>query len=642
MQRILIISLLFLHTALSAQKGIGTADAYFNDFKFKKAIEAYSKIASKEKRPSQYLVLRLADSYFNINDYQNARIWYEKLYKENGKNIGENTFIRYIQSLKADRDYDRANDLIATFYKENPRRLQLIAREKRALDSLSLKPPLYEVFNLRINTAKSEFGAVYYNNNVVFSSTRDTAKLSNAIYAWNDQPYLDLYIAERDASNGELYRPGKFLENLESSYHDATLAFSRDFKTVYFSRNYLKKNKLKVNNDGVSNMQILRGNIVDGKITNIVSMKFNDVSYSCSHPSLSPDGKQLFFVSDMPGGYGETDIYVVDVYEDGTIGSPVNLGAMVNTPGREMFPQMVGTMLYFASDAHFGLGGLDIFQTEIKSKGNYGVPSNLGAPINSNMDDFAYFFDPEESNGYFSSNRFSGKGDDDIYYFKKSRPENFQVRSGKVLELNTEKPIAGASVKVVDLFNKPIAEAVTDEKGFYSVELPCGTETIMFFFKPEYSKRSVEVNTMDRPCPRTGETDVYLVGYGSLVEKDGDMEKIKVNPIYFDFNKYDITPKAIIELEKVVFAMEQFPELKIKIESHTDSRGSDSYNLTLSHNRAKSTHAYLIGRGIDPQRIESAIGYGESRPKNGCSNGVKCTEEEFLLNRRSDFIIISK
>lgn len=625
-----------------AQKGIETGDAYFHDFKFKKAIENYSKIVSKEKRPSRHLIQRLADSYFYINDYQNARKWYEKLYTENGPSVDENTFIRYIQSLKADRDYNVANDLIKEFYKSDHSRLQLIAKEKRHLDSISLLPPLYEVFNLRINTAKSEFGAVYYHNGVVFSSSRDTARLSNAIYDWNEQPYLDLYLAEKDVSDGELYEPKKFLENLETSYHDATLAFSKDFNTVYFSRNYLKKNKLKVNQEGVSNMQILKGTIENGKIIHIVPMRFNNDAYSCSHPAISRDGRKLFFVSDMPGGYGETDIYVVDLYEDGTTGSPVNLGPIINTPGREMFPHLNGGKLYFASDAHFGLGGLDIFETEETEKGIYSVPRNLGAPINSNMDDFAYVLHTEKNSGYFSSNRFSGKGDDDLYYFKKSVPQAFQVHSGKVLEQQTQTPIAGADVKVYDLFNNPIAETVTDEKGLYSVGLPCGTETTLSFSKPEYSKKSVTVSTVVNPCPQTGETNVYLVGFGSLVEKEGNVEKIKVNPIYFDFNKFDVTPRAMVELDKVVFAMEEFPEIKIKIESHTDSRGSDSYNLELSHKRAKSTYNYLIERGISHNRIESAIGYGESMPKNGCGNGVTCTEEEFLLNRRSDFIIIAK
>lgn len=642
MKNILIISILLVHTVLFAQKGLETGDAYYNDFKFKKAIESYSKIASKNKRPSQYLIQRLADSYYNINEYQNARVWYEKLYKENGRGVGENTFIRYIQSLKADRDYDMANDLIAEFYKNNQSRLQLISRVKRDLDSLSLNPPIYEVSNLKINTEKSDFGPVYYKNSVVFSSTRDTAKLSDAVYVWNEQPYLDLYMAERDVSNGELYNPNKFLKNLESSYHDATLAFSNDFKTVYFSQNYLYKNKLKVNDEGVSNIKILKGTIEDDQIVNIVPMRFNDISYSCSHPALSPDGKRLYFVSDMPGGYGETDIYVVDVFEDGTTSSPVNLGVMVNTPGREMFPHLVGKSLYFSSDAHFGLGGLDIFQTEVKAKDKYSVPRNLGAPINSNMDDFAFITSSEGDSGYFSSNRFSGKGDDDIYYYKKNTREMFQVRSGKVLELNTEKPLPGTGVKAFDLFNNLIMETVSDDQGAYSVKLPCGAVSTLTFTKPEYSKKSVEVSTVEEPCPETAEMDVYLVGYESLIVKEGDMEKIKVDPIYFDFNQYAITPKAIAELEKVLFAMEEFPDLKIKIESHTDSRGSDSYNLTLSHNRAKSTYDYLIGRGIDQQRIESAIGYGESLPKNGCSNGVKCTEEEFLVNRRSDFIIISK
>lgn len=645
MRNIFIISILLMHTALSAQKSTESADAYYDNFKFKQAIESYSKIASKSKRPSQYLIQRLADSYYNINDYQNAQLWYERLYSAKGHTIGESTFIRYIQSLKAAKDYEMANNLLREYYKDDYARLKLIAAEKKHLDSISKEESLYEIFDLEINSSKSDFGAVYYDNNhVVFSSTRDTTRFNDKIYAWNDQPYLDIYIAERNRSNGELDNPKKFLKNLESAYHDATLTFPKDFKTVYFTRNYLRNNnnKLKVNKEGVSNMQILKGNIEGGRITNAVPLNFNSPSYSCAHPTLSPDGKYLFFVSDMPGGYGETDIYVVDVFKDGTVDKPVNLGPTINTPGREMFPNMVENTLYFASDAHYGLGGLDIFKAQMKGKKNYSIPSNLGAPVNSNMDDFAYVFDPEESTGYFSSNRSDGKGDDDIYFFRKKKPTMFHIHSGRVLDAKTKEPIPGASVKVYDVFNKLETEITSDNKGFYSVKLPCCKENALAFSKRGYNRKSLELNYVDQPCPVSVEEDVYLVRFESLVEKEGNVEKIKVDPIYFDFDKYDITPQAIKELEKVVYAMEEFPSLKIRIESHTDSRGDDGYNLRLSEARAKSTQNYLIYRGIDPQRIESAKGFGESRLKNGCFNGISCSEEEHLINRRSDFIIIEK
>lgn len=643
MKNIIYIVLLLFSNFILAQAALEKANKHFEAMEFQSAIEKYEKYIEKNQKVSQDTYLKLADCYFNLTKYEKAMKWYDKVYEMQLHTMTEYNFLKYIECLKANRGYDKANELLKTYYKDNTDKLKLLAYEKRELDSLEKKEPLFKVKNLAINSNKADFGAVRYGENkVIFYSSRDTSSLSKKMYSWNEQPYLNTYIAERNLTTNELTNETDFLQNLNSDFHDATLTFSDDMKTIYYTQNYLKKGKMQVNKQGNSNLKILRAKINGETVADIEVLEFNDPSYSCAHPCLSDDGKCLFFTSDMPGGYGETDIYYCEVFSDGSIGTPVNAGAYINTAGREMFPYFENNILYFSSDGHFGLGGLDIFEAEMKGKSNFLLPKNLGAPVNSNRDDFAFSIYSKDHYGYLSSNRSSGKGDDDIYFFTKEKPRCEQYFEGTVYDKTTQLPVANAIITVKDVFGDETQKLQSDEKGNYSITLPCNSTFTITFTKPKYTTETLSATTTTEPNEKLKGNKVYLTSFESLVEKDGDVEKIKVNPIYFDLNKYAITPKAETELDKVVYAMEKFPEIKIKIESHTDSRGSDAHNLTLSDNRAKSTQTYILSKGIAPDRIESAIGYGETRLKVDCPNGVKCSEEQHAINRRSDFIIINK
>ena len=397
---------------------------------------------------------------------------------------------------------------------------------------------------------------------------------------------------------------------------------------------------MQVNPKGFSNMQILRGEVEGDSIVNAVSLKFNNPKYSFGHPYLTEDGKRLFFVANMYGGFGETDIYYVDIDEDGDLGPATNLGPTINTPGREMFPFVAGQYLYFASDSHFGLGGLDIFKSKIEPINAYGIPKNLGMPINSNMDDFSFIINDSENTGYFSSNRANGKGDDDIYSFSKSA--EMMMYKGNILDDLSKAPIPGVTVKVYDGNKQLVTEASTDGQGNFEVELSPSNNHIFAFFKLEYKQEIKAVNNADSPNLYKDLNSATLIPFSSFVINEGGVEKVKVNPIFFNLNRFNITYKAAAELDKIVRFMNDFPSVKIKIEAHTDSRASDEFNLQLSDNRAKSTLDYLVYMGIDASRIESAIGYGESRLINNCANGVPCSNEDHLANRRCDFIIIRK
>ncbi|EIJ37435.1 outer membrane protein/peptidoglycan-associated (lipo)protein [Galbibacter orientalis DSM 19592] len=640
MKKILIF-IAFLSFGMYAQNNTWKADELYAEYHFEAAADQYKKIIDKSTTLNPDALERLANSYFNIADYQNAYVWYDKLYNLNNERMKESTFIKYLQSAKSSRDYEKANRLIQDYYADDYSRIETITIQKRNLDEIKVSDSLYKIQNVSINSKMSDFAPIYYKDYIVFSSTRDTSVTKDKLYPWNNQPYLDLYIAEKNKENGELKDAKKFSLKSKSNFHDATLCFSKDGKFVYFTRNYSTNKKLKTNKEGVSNFEIVRGYINGDNITNIETLSFNSMKYSCGHPAISPDGKYLYFVSDMPGGYGASDIYYTEIFEDGKTNTPINLGPTINTPGREMFPFVTDSTLYFSSDAHYGLGGLDIFESKIKGKNSYEIPLNLGGSLNSNMDDFSLIYNPTNRTGYFASNRSLGKGDDDIYYFRKKEPLLFQTFSGHVYDEKTKEPLEGVSVEVKDILNDAVTQTIqTGDSGYYELELPFKMEQQLTFSKPDYTSEKIYAKTTEDPKVALRGNDVYLTSLKSLTVKEGNDLKIDVDPIYFEYNKADITPQAQVALEKVLYVMKEFPTLHIMIESHTDSRGSDSYNMSLSNSRAEHTKRYIIANGIEANRIEGARGFGESKLKNKCSNGVSCSEEEHSLNRRSNFIIV--
>ncbi|WP_281234228.1 OmpA family protein [Flavobacterium gelatinilyticum] len=645
MKKLYILSLVLSITFSFAQKtNLKKADALFRNFSYTDASKAYEECLQNIKNPSAQTLKNAADSYYFISDARNALKWYRKLYEVQGNNLTDIYYLRYIQTMKAVMDYDEADKITKEYLdkKGDQKEINRYVAQKKILDSLAKAKPLYQVKNLDINTSKSDFGTAFFQEKIVFTSARDTTKFSEKLYTWNNQPFLNLYLSERNPADGSLFNETLFLPNVMSKYHEATATFDASGKTIYYTTNIVKKNKLVLDGNKINNFQIIKGSLVDNKLENPQGVFFNSEDYSVGHPCLSDDGQWLFFASDMPGGFGETDLYVVKISDDGTMSSPLNLGPNINTIGNDLFPFFRNGILYFSSDGHYGLGDLDVYESKFLPDGNFTVPRNLGAPINSNKDDFAYIVDKTESYGYISSNRAGGKGDDDIYAFTKGKPVCNQNISGMAVDRKTKLPLTDVTIMAYNSFKEVLGETKTNYEGKYAITVPCNKVVNMIAAKPNYSSDERTVETTKENEREIPNVNFELSNYDDLVVKKKGVEMVDVKPIYFDYDKYDITPLAVEELTKVVFIMQKFPNIRIKIESHTDSRGKDSYNLKLSDNRAKSTRDYIVSQGIDASRIESAIGYGESRLINKCKNGVKCTEEEHLLNRRSDFIIIQK
>lgn len=645
MKKIYTLSLMFCLATVFAQTKLKKADELFKTFAYVDAAKAYDEYLQKHDKPATQTLKNAADSYYYIGDSRNALKYYQKLYDIQGQSMTDDYFLRYIQSMKGVMDYEKADALTKEFLNKKGDQKQ-IARynsQKKYMDSLSKAKPLYEIKNLDINSSKSDFGTSFYGEKIVYASSKDTSNFAGKLYSWNKQPFLNLYVAERNTADGSLFNDNKFLPNMMDRYHEAAITFSSDLKTAYYTTNIVSKNKPVLDKERTNNLLIIKGTIEDGKLTKSDKVFFSNPKYSVGHPALSEDGKWLFFASDMPGGMGGTDLYVAAIAEDGTMSTPQNLGEKINSAGNEMFPYFSNGTLYFSSDGHYGWGDLDVYESKFSGGLNFSEPKNLGAPINSNKDDFSYIIDAKGTYGYFSSNRAGGKGDDDIYYFTKGKPICNEYITGRVTGIKSKQPIEGAVVSAYDAFGDLITSTTTDANGNYKLKVPCDKKIKAVATKTGFSTEEKEVTTKNRNDFEIPDINFELSKYEDLVAKDktGE-EKIIINPIFFEYDKWNITTKAAEELEKVVFVLQKFPNVKIKIESHTDSRGKDAYNMKLSDNRAKSTQTYILSKGIDPLRIESAIGFGESKLTNKCSNGVKCTEEEHFANRRSNFIVIQK
>lgn len=621
-----------------AQTKDRTSDKNFDRYWYKKAAQQYES-AVKKGDTSKETLMRLGDSYFFNSDMENAAKWYGELFSKYENDLEPIYAFRYIQSLEGTGNYVLAKGIMKIYTEklnDTTFNVDQLKDNDKLIDALRNLQPSFYVTHLSSNSKFSDFGAAYYGNRVVFASTRDSSVFTTRKYHWNNQPYLNLFIADTTSGGTNLTNVKSFSKSINSKYHEASAVFTKGFDTIYFTRNNYLKDGLKRDAQGSNNLKIYRAVAHNNNWKNIEELPFCSDDYSVGHPSLSPDGKKLYFTSDMPGTLGGSDIYVVDIYADGTFSNPKNLGNKINTAGREMFPFVTENKIYFASDGHLGYGGLDVFEATI-SENTFSKPSNLGRPLNSMADDFAYIVNETTQQGYVSSNRVGGAGDDDIYSFQRDK-KCVQSIQGAVVNIVNGTPEANANVKLYT-GQKVLDSMTTAEDGSYAFQTPISCETS---YRVEASKEGYEGQEKMFVTPNKNDfvnEITFQIKHNLIVEEDG-LLKIKIGLIYFDFDKWDITNKASVELDKVVTIMKEYPAMIIKIESHTDSRGRDEYNMELSDKRAKATRDYIVSQGIESQRIESAIGYGESRLLNECSNGVKCTEEQHDINRRSEFIIL--
>ncbi|MDR2221425.1 MAG: OmpA family protein [Flavobacteriaceae bacterium] len=648
--KICLFSTLLLGVGVNTYAQRGTekkANKEFDKYAYVDAIKVYERIADKGYINTSVLT-KLGDAnYFNAK-LAEANKWYDQLFNATyeDKDLSQlpaEYYYRYAQTLKAVGKTAEADQNLAKFaeLEKNDSRAKLFESSKQNyLKEIEKMSNRFDIKNLPINSAYSDYGAAILGDKLIFTSARPNAETNKKTHEWTNENFTSLFETQINA-DGTFGEPTLFSKTVDSrAVNESTAVFTQDGNTMYFTRNNSSvKGKRKYNAENNALLKIYKATKDEnGKWVNITELPFNSDSYNCAHPALTPDDKWLYFVSDQKGSLGQSDIFRVAIYPTGEYGDVENVGDKINTSGRETFPFISNDhMFYFASDGRPGLGGLDVYMAKLNVDGSFGQVVNMGTPINSAYDDFSFYIDGKSRKGFVSSNREGGQGNDDIYFFLEKVCK--QALEGIVFDKDTKEVLANASLTFYNANYDVVRTIKTDAKGYYLVEdIDCGMK---YRIKAEMPKYNIEESTVHLDySPGVKKHDIPLEKTVQPVGVNDDLfKKLKLQPIYFDFDKSNIRRDASIELMKIVEVMKEYPTMKIDVRSHTDSRGNDDYNMKLSDRRAKSTVAWIISQGIDKNRI-SGKGYGESQLQNKCKNGVPCTVEEHQLNRRSEFIIL--
>ena len=610
---------------------LNKADKKYDKYSYIDAIEIYEKVAEKGYK-SVELFEKLGNAYYFNGELDKASKWYGELFALN-QEVDSEYYFRYAQALKAEGNYEKSNQYMELFaQKTDDSRAKLYQQNKDYLTDIDAVSGKYTMDKTDVNSEFFDYGPTFFGKQIVFTSSRSEGNQYTKIHDWTKQNFTDLFVASMD-NDGKLGSVENFSKTVNTKFNESSPVFTKDGKTMYFTRNNYNDGKKRKSEDKVIMEKIYKAELVNGEWTNVKEVPFSNDNYKTAHPTLSPDEKTMYFASDMPGSFGFSDLYKVSIDSNGKFGTPENLGPTINTEGRETFPFVdADNNLFFASDGHPGLGGLDIF--EAKSANNsFEKPVNVGKPLNSPMDDFGYVTN-KDGLGFFSSNRDGGSGYDDIYTFTVCT----HTLSGLITDVDTKEILPNAKVILFDDKMNQISETTASEKGAYSFKIECNKKYYVRASKEEYETNEKPFG----PVTKTGESklDIELKRNIFPVEVGTDLGKILgVSIIYFDLDKWNIRPDAAEDLEKIIAVMNQYPNMTIDIRSHTDSRQTHKYNELLSDRRAKSTLEFMVKNGINRNRL-TAKGYGETQLVNNCSDDVPCSETEHQKNRRSEFIVL--
>jgi outer membrane protein OmpA-like peptidoglycan-associated protein/tetratricopeptide (TPR) repeat protein len=618
------LSFVLAFTVSQAQnKDTKIGDKLFQNFNFIDASKAYLKLNDAGKADA-YVFKQLGDCYYNIFNSVEAEKWYSQAI---AKEQDAETYFRYAQMLKANGKYNEANTQMKTFASLAPsdKRAQNVNDDENILNKLLGKAKSFDVKSVEFNSKNSDFGAYLKSDVVYFVSARNNSRKS---YEWNNEPFLDIYTSE--FKDGVANSIANAKEDLNTKFHEGPVTISADGNTIYFSRESFFDNKFVKTQDKkqkLGKMNIYKATNNAGKWENVSSVSFNSKEYNTSSPSLSLDGKTLFFISDMPGTFGKTDVWKAAVNEDGTFGVPENLGEKINTEGNELSAFIAdNNVLYYASNGKKGLGGLDVFAADLNTNSE---AVNVGKPVNSEKDDFGFTFNQQKNIAFLSSNRDGGQGSDDIYL---AIPICVVDLITTVKDTKSGLIVSNANVTILDENKNVVSKSTSNAEGKANFALDC--EKAYFV---NVDKAGYESGVINLEKSKNGTVNINLDV--KPTEAIVTETEVILRDINFEFNKSNITQEGAFELDKLVAAMNKYPEMVIFAKSHTDSKGSDKYNMSLSERRAKATVQYAISKGIAAERI-SGQGFGESDPKVAC--GEACAEEQNAQNRRSEFLIIKK
>ena len=622
--------------AVGCTKGlIHQGDKKYDSFAYSQALDYYKRAAANKPNDPD-IQLKLADTYRMLHKPESAKMYYETV--DDTVGLPTEDRLNFAKMLMENNDYGEAEEQLKTYLEENPDDVlaqDLLMSSQKATE-LKEDTSLYILTPIPLQNAISMFGPTPYGQGLVVAAETEiySAATTNP---WTGYSYLDLYYMEQN-NNGEWMAPEPFDFNLNSRFHDGPATFNDKGDKVIFTRSNLKKeNKREVTLDNVNNFALFISEKDGEKWSEPKPMPFNDPSYSVGHPALSPDGNTLYFSSDMPGGYGGSDIYK-STYDGEKWSEPINLGETINTPGNEVFPFAKSEdHIYFSSEGHQTLGGLDI-QEAIKSGSTWSEPRNLAYPINSSRDDFSIVVSEDDTTGYVSSNR---SDIDMVYEWVKVPPVLFV--EGMAKKKADGMPVEGAKITLKNLTDESEQTFTTDADGEFKLFLSPNTDYKIFGEKGGYFTQSYDISTGEKSQEETLD---LVFEMDEIVESPGggepNVKTYDVGNVYYDYDESHIRKDAEPVLNKLVRLLQDNPDINIELQSHTDCRGSNAYNDRLSRRRANSVIKYLKNKGIDKKRLDSR-GFGETKPKVECPDCENdCSEEEHQENRRTEFIVLSK
>lgn len=621
-----IISALLLLSVGCVNVHLRTANDYYAQFAYAPAASEYEYVLAR--RMDRDAVFNIADCYRQLGNPVKTEYWYRKAVKF--KDDEPQWFFYLAEAQMRNGNYLEAHANLEKYltFSQNDYRAQ---RMLNACDSTVLffrDTGLYTVALLKFNTPQDNyFAPAFYRNGIVFLSDRGEKGLTKAVSDGTGRRYLDLFYSKKtDRGNWMDIEPLR--GDVNGKYNEGPVVFAGNYATMYFTRNNYRSNRAEKNSRNVNVLKIFRADQEDGNWVVKGPMSFNSDDFSTGHPAVNKAGTTMIFSSDMPWGYGGSDLYMVK-WEGGEQWSkPVNLGQQINTEGNEMFPFLYAdSILYFASDGLMGLGGLDIFESRMVN-GQWTKPENLGYPINTSSDDFSYICDSTGVNGYFSSSR-TGNGDK-IYGFVKHPPKlSLQV---SLTEMQSKFPVGGAKVYVSSEGKNEVAYTSTPS-GKVKLDLQPDQRYKLRFDHPDYYTMHAEVSTVDRKV-------------SEVLEEDISLRKIQLNKSFVwqgvSFKKKEAVFKASATeaLVRLAGLLKENPRLEVEVASFTDSRGTDADNQLLTNQRAEQVMSYLVAAGIDATRIK-VRGAGETKLLNKCVNGLLCIEEEHEINNRIEVTVLS-
>lgn len=615
-------------------------DKYYFVYAFDKAIDSYTHTKNLTVDGQR----KLADSYHNMHQHIQSEVAYSKLVTTTGGNLPEDHY-NYAMILKSDGKYDESNKWMDKFVEQKPNDLRAkdYVANKQTMNDLLTDDGKYKVVHLDANTDAEDFGTSYFKNKIVFASSRATPKMIQRKSNRDGQPYLNIYVSEVDG--GQLKDPENFDKSLNGKMNDGPASFSADGNYMAFTRNNREVKK----RDRIVNLEIYFRSNEKNKWSEPQPFYLNNKEYSVGHPCLTAKGDTMYFVSDMPGGFGKADIYRTTKNEKGVWSKAENLGDKINTEGDEMFPAYDGNtgVLFFSSNGRFGLGGLDVFICSINGSTVNNV-YNAGSPLNTQSDDFAAIVDHKTKKGYFSSNRTGGSGDDDIYTVELLKDLKLGKKIIGIAKDKNENTIPKTFITLFDNKGNVIDTLTTKDNGAYMFQVASNMDFKLSGKKEKYVEGTNIFNTYSKDL--VVKADVILTMKEEKMipkmEVGNDLASaLEINTVYFDYGKFNIRPDAEVDLDKIVKVMQENPNMVIQLYSHTDCRSTKGYNKVLSDKRAKSTADYIKKRISKPERIYGK-GYSEDQliSKCPCEGDVvsECSEEEHQKNRRTEFIIIKK